>query len=191
MKNRAAVTLVGVLFLCLALFALLSQAALKGCLWWECVPSRPFRVADLDLPSSLFPSDAAANSLAPLSDEEETIEDGIKSVYWDEGIAVYTVLRYPTIRQAAKIFSIEKNFFVDDVSKELWTRPPELNLESAKANEFYMGCGNWQDYRCGMTARYEEYVVHFNAVIGPSMTYKDFEGIVVFIDRQISNRLYP
>lgn len=193
MKKQVVAILVVGLFACLALCALSFQLIFRGCLWWECAPQRSFRVMDLDLPASLFPSGAIVNSLYPLSESEGTIENGGKAVYWDQGsgIAVYEVLRFPSARRATQIFPFEKRAFTDRVTKGPWTKPSSLTVTGAKASEFYVVCGNWSEYRCGMVARYEEYVIHFNAVIDSKMTYQGFEKIVAFIDKQMSDHLYP
>lgn len=181
------------LITCLALCGLLFQILVNGCWWWECVPQRAFKVLVLDIPRNFFPSDAIVNSLHALSEGEGTRENAAKTVYWNQGsgIAIYKVLRYPTIRQASKVFLDEAGFFADPITGVSWEKPSELTFTSVKASEIYIACGNRTEYRCGMVARYEEYVVHFNAVIDSEMTYQNFEDIVTFIDKQISEHLYP
>jgi hypothetical protein len=146
------------------------------------------------LPFDLFPEGSIINSLYPLSEGEGTTENGSKSVYWDgggEGRAIYMVLRYPSVRQAAEIYTMEKKVFADDGTKQPWKRPSTLTFISPKAEEFFLGCGYWSEYHCGMVARYAEYIVHFNAIVDSQMTYERFEKIAAFIDNQISARLYP
>jgi hypothetical protein len=165
-----------------------------GCLLWDCAPQRSFRVSELDLPDDLYPRGAIINSLYPLSEGEGTTENGSKTVYWNEGAggrAIYIVLRYPSARQAAGIFPLEQKIFADKESKKPWQRPSALTFISPKADEFFLGCGYWSEYRCGMIARYAEYIVHFNAIIDSEMAHDDFQKIVVFIDKQISAKLYP
>lgn len=193
MTRRNVATLITILFVCLATCATLFQVVIYGCLLWDCAPPRSFRVLDLDLPTDLFPHGAIINSLHPLSEGEGTTDNGIKSVYWGVGAgrAIYIVSRFPSARQAAEKFPLEKRSFSDSESKRPWQQPPALTFVSPKADEFFLGCGYWSEYHCGMVARYAEYVVHFNAIIDSDMTHEGFEKIVAFIDNQISNRLYP
>jgi len=193
MKRRTIAVSIGVVLACLTVCAVLFQVVVYGCLLWECAPQRPVRVLDLDLPAHLFPREAIVNSLYPLSEGEGTTENGAKSVYWNQGLggAIYEVLRFPSARQAAEMFPLEKRSFADSGSKDPWQRPSTLTFVSPKADDFFVGCGNWSEYRCGMIARYSEYVVQFNAVIDSEMTYQSFEKIVAFIDNQISTHLYP
>lgn len=80
---------------------------------------------------------------------------------------------------------------VDDKINNLWARPNEIAFSSATANEIFIACGDWSGRRCGMLARYEEHVVFFNATMDDKMTYSMFEEIAIYLDDQISNRLYP
>lgn len=183
---------VGVLLACLVGVTFLLHWIVRGCLWWECAPKRAFTVLDLELPSDLFPADAIINSLHPLSEGEGTLENGLKSVYWDQGagIAIYGVLRYPSASRAIVVASEMRDLFVDQASNQPWERPSKVSITSPKADEFYVVCGNWTyNYRCGLVARYEEHVVRFNAVIDSKMTYEAFERIVIFIDEQMADHL--
>jgi len=193
MKRRTVTVSIGVLLVSLVVCAALFQVAVYRCLGWECAPQRPFRVLDLDLPANLFPREAVVNSLYSLSAGEGTTENGAKPVYWNQGSgrAIYEVLRFPSLGQASKAFPLQMKSFADTGSKEPWQRPSVLTFVSPKADDFFVGCGNWSEYRCGMIARYAEYIVQFNATIDSEMTYGSFEEIVAFIDNQISTRLYP
>lgn len=192
---RSRIASISVLLICLGVCATLFQAISHGCMWWECAPARPFKVLDLELPADLFPLGATVRALYPLSEGEGTLENGQKSVYWGDygsGIANYEVLRFPSAKRATEVFSLDKqNIYVDRTTKGLWNTPSAVTFVSPKADEFFVGCGNWSEYRCGMIARYAEYVVQFNATMDSEMTYESFEKIVAFIDNQITTRLYP
>lgn len=193
MKKRTIALSISVLLICLAVCIMLFQVTVYGCLFWECAPKRPFRVLDLDLPANLFPREAIVNSLSPLSEGEGTTENGAKSVYWNQGLggALYEMLRFPSARQASEAFRLRKEVFADSGTNKPWQRPSALTFVSPKADDFFVGCGNWSEFRCGMIARYAEYVVMFNVVIDSEMTYEKFETSMEFIDNQISTRLYP
>jgi len=193
--NKSAGILVGIFILlsCICLVLASGQYLLNGCLWRGCVPKRNFRISDLELPTTLFPNGAIVNHVYPMSDEFSTIEDGIQSIYWDNGngLAGYDIYRYPTIKKAIQGFEFNYGQMVDDGTKNIWVRPNELTYSSSTANQLQIACGNWTGKRCGMLARYQEYVVFFNAVMDEKMTYRDFEKIVMYIDEQMSKRLSP
>lgn len=193
MKRQVLVFSISILFLSLATCAVLFQVGVYGCLLWECAPQRSFKALDLDLPAHFFPREATVNSLRPLSDGEGTTDNGVKSIYWAPGSggALYIIFRLPSARQAHEMFQTNKEVYADSESKEPWQRPAALTFTSPKADEFFVGCGVWHEYRCGMIARYAEYVVEFNATIDRAMTHENFEKIVKFIDNQISGHLYP
>jgi hypothetical protein len=191
MKMRIIAVSISIVLVCFVACAALYQVVIYGCLLWECAPQRPFKVSDLDLPAQLFPQEAIVNSLYPLSEGEGTTENGTKTVYWAGGRAIYTVLRFPSARQASEEFQSNKKVYADLDSKESWQKPAALTFISPKADEFFVGCGHWEEYRCGMISRYSEYIVKFNAVIDAEMIHEGFEKILIFIDNQIATRLYP
>jgi hypothetical protein len=191
-KTRLVIIFVTLLAL-VALCGVLIQTTLYGCLWWECASQRPFTVTELALPDNLFPPGAIVNQQAPQSEGEGTIENGSQTIYWEQGtgIAEYLVFRFPSDSRAMERYSNEKGYFVDRKTKEPWQRPSTLTFTSTKADEFCVGCGYRFVDRCGMLARYREYVVEFVADIDSEMTMEDFEKIARFIDEQISKYLYP
>lgn len=191
-KTRSVIIFVALLALP-ALCVVLVQTTLYGCLWWECASQRPFTVMELALPDNLFPPRAIVNQLAPQSEGEGTIENGSQTIYWEQGtgIAEYLVFRFPSDSRAMERYSNEKGYFVDRKTKGQWQRPSTLTFTSPKADEFYVGCGYRFVDRCGMVARYREYVVEFITDIDSEMTVEHFTKIVRFIDQQISEYLYP
>lgn len=114
-------------------------------------------------------------------------------MFWDNGngIAGYDIYRYPTIKKASMQYERILGHMVDDGTEDPWTRPNELTFSSSTADETFVGCGNWIGRRCGMLARYQEYVIFFNAVMDEKMSYSEFEKIVIYLNEQISSRLYP
>jgi hypothetical protein len=181
------------MFFCVVISAFSIQLILYDCLWWECAPERNFRIVDLEIPSSLFPDGAIVNHVYPLSDEHETIEDGTQPVYWNNGNgnAGYTIYRYPTVKKAIDEFEFNKHGMVNTGKGDVWELPAELTFSSTVANTVYIACGYSSVKRCAMVGRYQEYVVFFIAVMDDKMTYSKFENIVVYIDKQMSSRLYP
>jgi hypothetical protein len=191
MMNKRKIALLTVALLALAVVCIvLTRTVIYGCFWWECVSQRSFRVIDLDLPDDLFPAGSIVNALYPLSEDEGTLENGGKPIYWDQGSAGYTVFRFSSNRQAAERYSTLKAFYTDPKTKGLWPKPATLTFVSPKADEFYIGCGYRLVDNCGMLARYREYIVEFDTTIDPEMTIAQFEKIVRFIDQQITAHLY-
>lgn len=176
------------LFLC----SLLVQMLFQGCAWWECPPSRLFKVLDLGLPADIFPTGATYNTIHPLSEGEGARETGSQVVYWNQGDGrgIYIIRRFSTINEASQSFTHEENFFTDPSTGAPWKTSPTFHFTSVIADEFYMGCKMGSEPRCGMAARYKEYVVSFNAVIDSKMTEQKFENIVIFIDSLFSQHLY-
>jgi hypothetical protein len=183
--------------ICLLSCVVAGQLIWNGCIWWECPPSRSFDVLDLGLPSDLFPIKAIPQPIH-LSDDDDptTRRSSFQSFSWDNGngMAIYSVDTYASNRSAAKNFELHKNSFFSDWGEAniVWSQPEELTYISPLADEFFVACGTLilNDYRCGIIARYEEFVVFFNETIYEDVSYEDFQSIVIFIDEQISGRLY-
>jgi hypothetical protein len=173
-----------------------SKFVTRGCLSWICTPEKSFRISDLELPSSLFPSGAIVGHIYPLSDDFGPLEDGFQSIYWDNGNgnAGYTIYRYFTVTSAAKNFNFNKHLFVNSDTREEWKSPVDIAFLSSTADVVYVGCGSWSEKsekNCAMVAQYQEYVVVFDATINAKMKFAQFEKILFYIDEQISSHLYP
>ena len=192
MKTRKIIWAIGSLLLC-ALLTLGGQYILNDCVWWECVPERDFHVLDWELPANLFPSDANLTPISPSSEGAGEKERGSQNIYWDKGngLAIYKISRYSTRRAAVQAYEFKMEQLIDDVSQLPWTRPSEIAFSSVTADDMVIGCGYWSVWRCGMVARYQEYVIFFNTVIDEKMTYAEFEKVAFYLDEQISIRLYP
>jgi hypothetical protein len=196
--NKKPVVAISIVTVLLSGLCLCSVAAWQyfwqRCLWWECAPARNFRISELELPSSLFPPGAIVNHIYPLSDEFETVEDGSQSIYWDagNGIAGYTIYRYPTSRRAKVGFELNQHVMFSG-AEEVWPSIADSILPSTTADVVYIACGERviNHQYCEMVARYQEYVITFSADIDDRMPYADFENIVVYIDNQISSLLHP
>jgi hypothetical protein len=118
-------------------------------------------------------------------------EDGVQTFYWDQGHAVYEVLRFASVSKAGSEFQGSRQF-VDTATGTLWQSPVELTFVSSQATNWYVACGMHATYyKCRMLAQYEEYIVVFNSVIDSKMTYQHFEGIELYVDEVISSQLYP
>ena len=170
-----------------------TQYLLKGCFWWECVPERDFRVLDWEIPISLFPEGAFTDHLTiPTDNDFGEIEGGFQDIYLDYRIAYYDIHRFPRVKEAISRFEHDKKDMVDRDTGKVWEVPDNLTFSSETADDLYIACGYWSEiYRCKMTARYQEYVLFFNADINDKMTFANFEKILFYLDEQMSSRLYP
>ena len=130
-----------------------------------------------------------------MSDEHRTIDDGIQSIFWNNGNgnAGYDIYRFPDEKQAADEFEFSKRSLVKEQPGETWNPPTELSFSSSTANTFYIACV-YQTLgikTCAMVARYQEYTIYFSGSMDEEMTFSRFEKILVYIDEQMSSRLYP
>ncbi|MCC6605139.1 MAG: hypothetical protein IT327_18170 [Anaerolineae bacterium] len=195
-KRNAIIFNLSLVGLCILSCVLFAQLFFNGCIWWECAPARSFDVLDLELPSHLFPDKAIYNSIHLDDDDNpKTLRSSGQTIYWDgrKGLAIYIVDRYATSKNALQNFERTKvSFFSNWNNSILWYKPEELTYVSPLADNFFWGCGyiTRSDYRCGMVAQYQEFLLFFNATISEKMSYADFQGIVTFIDENISDHLY-
>jgi hypothetical protein len=169
------------------------QYVSNGCFWWECAPERGFRILDWEIPIFLFPEGAFTDHITiPTDNMVGEIEGGLQTVYIDYGLAIYNIYRFPRVKEATSQFEHDKRDMIDRKTGEVWGVPENLTFSSITADDLYIACGYWSElYRCKMTARYQEYVLFFNADINDKMTFANFERILFYFDEQISSRLYP
>jgi hypothetical protein len=194
-KRVVAIILAGlfsVFLITISLCAFSIQIFLNGCVWWECVSERNFHVHHLELPASLFPDGARVGGIGTPSEGAGEIESGSQTILWPYGGTGYSIKRYPSIRKAISNYEFEVNHMTDAGTKTPWTKPENIIFNSTTADDIYIACGQGvQGKNCGFTGRYQEYVIYYSSSIDERMTFEDFEKILAYIDRQISNQLYP
>jgi hypothetical protein len=162
-----------------------------GCLWWECTNSRPFNSQEIQIPEEYFPSGSVYNRLHPDSEPQGAKQRERQTIVWGESngaTAVLEVSRYPGALRAASRFDLELRIFSNTPGTP-WVRPTELAFQSASADQFFVGCGEFVGPRCAFVARYGEYLIAFNAVIDKHMKLKDFERIIAYLDTIVADRL--
>lgn len=175
-------------FVCIVL----SQTFLRGCLWWECAPERSFHVRDWELPASLFPQGALIEHISASSEGLGEKERGSQSILWPYGGAGYSIKRFASNRQAISNYEFQINQMADYDTGMPWAEPAQISFHSITADDVHIACGNGlQGTECGFTGRYQEYVIYYSSSIDDRMAYKDFEKVLMYIDEQISLRLYP
>ncbi|HRJ75882.1 MAG TPA: hypothetical protein PLX90_07790, partial [Anaerolineales bacterium] len=175
------------------LFNLNLRRFLLGCYWQECAPQRNFHVRDWKIPVNFFPEEVKVTEMMIPSEGSGEIERGSQNAFWDNGngASLYSIDRYATIKRASEKYENRLDDMVDDVTNKVWVTPSEITFSSLTADEAFIACGTWIKYGCGMLARYQEYVIFFNTIIDEEMTYSDFEKIAIYLDEQITSRLYP
>ena len=148
---------------------------------------------DWKIPNHMFPLEEMVSDMYIHSEGAGEIERGSQTAYWNRGnsLAGYDIYRYPTIKRARMEYERRLGQLVDDETNRPWVQSKEFTFSSATADEMFMACGDWLGRRCGFLARYQEYVIFFDAVMDEEMTYDDFKKIVLYLDEQISSRLYP
>lgn len=194
MKNRSLITIIiAVAIFCATCILLTGQYLSNRCFWWECAPERAFHVSDWEIPLSLFPEGSTTDHLnIPTDNDFGEIEGVFQDIYLGlDRIAYYDIYRFPRIKEAILEFEDNKKGMVDRDTGEIWKEPDNLLFSSTTADNSYVACGYWnQLYRCKMTAQYQEYIILFNADINEQMTFEHFEKVILYLDEQISKRLY-
>jgi hypothetical protein len=194
MKRKPILWLPILIFASIACFCNIDVRKLSlGCYWQQCAPERDFHVRDWEIPVAFFSSDAKVSGMMIPSEGAGEIERGSQNIVWNngDGSAIYHIHRYPTESKAINEYDRVHRGMVDDGTKIPWSYPEVFNFTSSSADEIFIGCGTWTEKRCGMLARYQEYVIYFHASIDEKMSYSDFEEIMIYLDEQITVRLYP
>lgn len=194
MKRKTIFSLLILIFTSIACFCNIDvRELLLGCYWQQCAPERSFHVLDWMIPAAFFSSDAKVSEMMISSEGAGETEQGSQNIFWDNGngIAIYHIYRYATERKAVGQYDRIRRGMVNDGTKYPWIYPDAFTFSSSSADEIFIACGTWTEKRCGMLARYQEYVIFFNATMDEKMSYSDFEKIMIYLDEQITVRLYP
>jgi hypothetical protein len=110
------------------------------------------------------------------------------NAHWDEGnsAAIYIVGRFSTDEEAQERLYSSFYSLTFDMQRRV-----NFSFESQRAEVTFFSCGEDEHfgYRCIFVAQYDEYYVFFNANIDDDMTFLEYRDIVIYIDRQISEKL--
>lgn len=171
----------------------LCHFTIKRCLWWECGITHSFSISDLALDRTMLPSEIVISDMQPLSHIEGTREDGSQSIFMNNNnaIAIYYVLRYPSIRIANEKYEAKKGEFREKESKLMWLPDDRIVFSSKGVDKYFIGCGTWSKYECVFVAQYQDYLVVFISEINQTITHLRFQSIVSYIDQVITEKLYP
>jgi hypothetical protein len=171
----------------------LCHSMIKSCFWWECGKHHGFSITDLALDKNLLPPEVVVTNMQPLSHMEGTREDAFQSILLNNqnAIAIYYVLRYPSIRIANEKFETKKDEFREKESKSVWPPDDRIKFLSKGADKYFIGCGNRSEYECVFVAQYQDYLVVFISEINQTITHSIFNSIICNIDQVITEELYP
>jgi len=172
--------------------ALPVQLLINNCFWWECAPERDFTIYDLNIPDKFFPPTATINPLHP-DRQDVSVEEAITTNYWENGRAIYSVLRFSTVSKAKKWYHFEMESFSFPEQLENPEKYSEiLGYKSIVADDYATICGYiGSNFHCVYGARYQEFYIFFNGSIGDGgMSVMDFIGVLSFIDAKMQKLLY-
>jgi hypothetical protein len=188
-KKSGILVLVAVAVSCILAF----QFIAKRCIGWECPPTRKFTVHELNLPNDFLPREADLN---PLHADRVpgTLENAITTNYWNGGLAIYMVLRLPTIQEASEWYEFDlEGYKFSDTLENSKPYSKILAYRSEVADQSAIKCGYVpkNDLRCVFWARYQEYYIFFSGSMGEDgeMTQTNFLNILIYIDEKMRELL--
>lgn len=168
---------------------ILSTWFTKKCLIWDCPPKRDFTVLDMNIPTGYLPSglDIKLRRIRPIHGAIEEAQGGAE---WENGHAVYIVLKFGTENQAEDWFRFEsqQNFFYPNFPVSGETEGVLYHL-MPNANNHQVQCGYdlRQVSRCVFYAQYKEFYIFFTGLVGDDQIPEEkFIALMDFVDLRIS-----
>jgi hypothetical protein len=164
----------------------------KGCLIFDCPPKRNFTVFDMNIPSGYLPNNLDIK-LRPDKGMLNAVEESHGGAEWQNGYAVYIVLKFGAENQAKEwfIFKSQQNFFYPNlpIASEKEDILRHLML-SADQYEIQCGYDISQNFRCVFYARYQEFYIFFNSSIDEvEFTKINFIDLISYVDLQMNKLL--
>lgn len=162
------------------------QVLIKKCLWWSCAPERNFSISEFEIPQDYYPANAQVPHLYT-DDLNSSVEAASKTVYWSEGLSIYSIRRFATVDHAIEAYNHDFDSSLLDYPKESHEQySVVLNHKSEFSDDEHITCLSVNgDARCVWLARYHEYQVFFSASMGENeMTTDNFVKVLTYIDRR-------
>lgn len=191
-KNSRVTSLLLIFLLITVTCIFVSTWFTKGCLIFDCPPKRNFTVFDMSIPSGYLPNNLDIK-LRPDKGMLNVIEESHGGVEWQNGYAVYIVLKFGTENQAKEwfIFKSQQNFFYPNlpITSE---KEDILHHLMLNADQYKIQCGYdiTQDSRCVLYARYQEFYIFFNSSLDElEFTEINFIDLISYIDIQMNKLL--
>lgn len=139
------------------------------------VPRRPFATDSLLMDATLFPPGWSNRSIIPTADSHGAVEHLLRDMN-GRGTIVHEIYRYEFVRDAQREYKRQLDVWYPGGAQyyDDWEKRLELTARLNTADEAYVACAKYiapiteGTSRCGMLARYDEFVVRFSAQIAPS-----------------------
>ena len=137
-------------------------------------PPRPFTTESMLMDAALFPPGWSNRSIRKTADSHGALEHPARSMNGD-GVVVHEIYRYEFVRSAQREYKRQLNvFYTSPQYLDSWEPKPEMTARLDFADEANVACASYiapnteGASRCGMLARYGEFVVRFSAQIAPA-----------------------
>ncbi|MBI3739350.1 MAG: hypothetical protein HY258_09925 [Chloroflexi bacterium] len=109
-----------------------------------------------------------------------------------EGLAIYIVDRFATIKKASEWYELTTSLAIFTSGlKDPSDVSPVQDFKSETADEYQVTCGYFtSDLRCVFEARYQEYYVFFSGSLGEGRFSPDgFLDVIFYIDQKFGKLL--
>ena len=137
-------------------------------------PLRPFTTESMLMDATLFPPGWSNRPISPTADSHGALEHPSRDMNGD-GVVVHEIYRYEFVRSAQREYKRQLDvFYTSPQYLDSWESRPEMMARLDFADEAYVACASYiapnteGASRCGMLARYGEFVVRFSAQIAPA-----------------------
>ena len=137
-------------------------------------PLRPFTTESMLMDATLFPPGWSNRPIIPTADSHGAVEHLLRDMNGD-GVVVHEIYRYEFVRSAQREYKRQLNvFYTSPQYLDSWEPKPEMTARLDFADEANVACASYiapnteGASRCGMLARYGEFVVRFSAQIAPA-----------------------
>jgi hypothetical protein len=124
--------------------------------------------------------------------ESPGLESGNISIYWEENgntyKSIFVIDRFGSEDRAIRYFESVRIWR----GQAAYKSHPNITFHSQIANNYEVGCGTGRlggEYVCDLDARYQEFVISFNASITEQMSEETFEKLVMSLDEQFEDFL--
>ena len=137
-------------------------------------PARPFTTESMLMDATLFPPGWSNRPIIPTADSHGAVEHLLRGMSGD-GVVVHEIYRYEFVRGAQREYKRQLDVWYPGTRYYgAWKDKSVLTASLDFADEAYVACARYIGpntegaSRCGMLARYGEFVVRFSAQIAPA-----------------------
>jgi hypothetical protein len=158
---------------------------------WNCAPKRTFTTEEFVLPKEYFPDDAVFSKLVGTREDIQSIYSVYSIVYWGDRSALYEIRRLPTKRVAINEYDRKAMYYTNSLDL-LGQYSRIIDFSSSIADKYQVTCarGLYKRTSCAFIARYDEFVIFFNATIGSKdLKEENYLEVLKHIDKTMANLL--